>query len=161
MAIANGTTEEMFLADIAAAMASLDADATVDTSRVGCVGYCIGARTVIRLLADQPDVFVAGVGLHPSFCVTPEPDSPHLAVPSITGRLHLAQGAADQVSSLTENQPLLDAVAELGDRGSVDVIDGADHGFSLANTPAYHEEGATRSYAKAFAIFAEYIGGPA
>ena len=34
-------------------------------------------------------MFRAGVGLHPSFCTTEDPDSPHLAVPSSTGSLYI------------------------------------------------------------------------
>lgn len=62
--------------------------------------------------------------------MTPEPKSPHLTVPTISGRLHMALGTADQLASLEQNQPLLDAVAEFGNRGSVDVIESADHGFA-------------------------------
>ena len=153
-----GTTDDMVSSDIAAVLTSLEADPKVDTANVGCIGYCIGARTVVRALAGQPGTFVAGVGLHPSFCVTPEPDSPHLTVPTISGRLHMAQGTADQLASLEQNQPLLDAVTELGDRGSIDVIEGADHGFAVPGGPAYHPEGAARSYAMAHTIFAEHLG---
>jgi len=153
-----GTTDDMVDADIAVALASLHDDPAVDTVNAGCIGYCIGARTVVRTLAGRSDTFVAGVGLHPSFCVTSEPNSPHLSVPTMTGRLHMAQGAADQLASLEENQPLLDAVAELGDRGSIDVIEGADHGFAVPGGHAYHPEGAARSYATAHTIFAEHLG---
>lgn len=153
-----GTTDDMVSSDIATVIGSLQGDPAVDTDNAGCIGYCIGARTVVRALSGQPDVFVAGVGLHPSFCVTPEPNSPHLSVPTISGRLHMAQGTADQLASLEQNQPLLDAVAELGDRGSIDVIEGADHGFAVPGGPAYHPEGAARSYATAHAIFAEHVG---
>ena len=106
---------------------------------------------------DMVDTDIA-VALHPSFCVTSEPNSPHLSVPTMTGRLHMAQGAADQLASLEENQPLLDAVAELGERGSVDVIEGADHGFAVPGGHAYHPEGAARSYATAHTIFGEHLG---
>ena len=82
MAAVGGTTDEMVDADLQVVLASLRSDDTAKTDRVGCTGYCVGARTVIRVLAGQPDVFVAGVGLHPSFCVTPEPDSPHLSAGS-------------------------------------------------------------------------------
>ncbi|WP_419946730.1 dienelactone hydrolase family protein [Candidatus Poriferisodalis sp.] len=153
-----GTTDDLVDADIELVLAALEDDPAVDTVNVGCIGYCIGARTVVRALVGRGDTFVAGVGLHPSFCVTTEPDSPHLGVPTITGRLHMGQGTADQLASLEQNQPLLDAVAELGDRGSVDVIEGADHGFAVPGGHAYHAEGAARSYATALTMFSEHLG---
>ena len=45
----------------------------------------IGGRSVLRTIADHPDEFRAGVGFHPSYTVTDDDDSPHLAVPAFTG----------------------------------------------------------------------------
>jgi carboxymethylenebutenolidase len=160
-AVVGSVTDDMVRADLAAVLEAIDADPAVDARRVGCIGYCIGVRTVLRVLAEQPDRFVAGVGLHPSFCVTAEPDSPHLVVPSIRGRIHIAQGTADNLAPQSENQPLLDAVAALGDRGSVDLVEGADHGFGIPGTPVYHHAGAGRAYTTARDLFTSTLGGAA
>ena len=55
---------------------------------------------------------------------------------------------------------VVDAVSVVyhGDRGSIDVIEGADHGFAVPGGPAYHPEGAARSYATAHTIFSEHLG---
>lgn len=159
LSVVGTTTDDMVRSDLAVVLDALRADPAVDAGRAGCIGYCVGVRTVLRVLSEQPDLFVVGVGLHPSFCVTPEPDSPHLSVPSIAGRLHIAQGTADQLAPQTENQPLLDAVTALGERGSIDLVEGADHGFGVPGTAAHHPEGAARSYATARALFTACLGG--
>ena len=48
-------------------------------------------------MASQPDKFAAGVGFHPSFCVSSDPDSPYRSVSSTAGQLYLVFGEADHV----------------------------------------------------------------
>ena len=38
-------------------------------------------------------------------------------------------------------------------RGEAEVLDGADHGFSVPGSPTYHEAAAARAYEKALALF--------
>ena len=97
-------------------------------------------------------MFTAGVALHPSFCATDQPDSPHLSVPSIKGSLYVGIGDEDKMQSVEMNQPFLDAVAAKGDRGSYDILPGADHGFAVPG-PSYLDSAADRAYKQAFALF--------
>jgi len=149
-----GTTEEMVDVDLAAVFEHLAGDAAARDGAMGCIGYCIGARSVVCSMAAHPDRFAAGVALHPSFCTTDAPDSPHLRVPKITGSMYVAFGAEDKMQSAADNVPFIDAVnAMSGGRGEAEILDGADHGFSVPRSPAYHEAAATRSYDKARALF--------
>jgi carboxymethylenebutenolidase len=154
-----GTTDEMVASDLNALLGELEGDPMARSAPMGCIGYCIGARTVLRSLADHPEVFAAGVALHPSFCVTNDADSPHEAVPSMTCSLFVGIGGADQMSSPEANKPLIDAVVELGDRGIVEIFDGADHGFAVPGL-AYHEDAADRSYERALDLFRKTLGTP-
>ena len=122
---------------------------------MGCIGYCIGARSVVRTLADHSS-FTAGVALHPSLCSTDAPDSPHTLVPGIAGSLYVGFGAEDQMQPVAQNEPLIAAVAQLGDRGTVEIHEGADHGFAVPG-PAYYEPAADRSYAQALALFGDVV----
>jgi len=50
--------------------------------------------------------------------------------------------------------PFIDAInAMSGGRGEAVVHEGADHGFGVLGSPSYHEQAATASYEKAFALF--------
>jgi dienelactone hydrolase len=56
------------------------------------------------------------------------------------------------MQSAEMNKPLTDAVTELGDRGTFEIHEGANHGFAVPG-PAYHEAAASRSYEQALALF--------
>ena len=158
-AVLMGTTEDMVDRDIAAVLDHLAADpAANDGAPMGCIGFCIGARSVVCTMARHGDRFAAGVGLHPSACTTDAADSPHLLVPSIPGSMYIAFGAEDQMQAPRDNVPFIDAVNAMPDgRGEAVVLEGADHGFSVPGSPAYHESAAKEAYTKALALFASTI----
>ncbi|HET6952990.1 MAG TPA: dienelactone hydrolase family protein, partial [Acidimicrobiales bacterium] len=89
-------------------------------------------------------------------CVTEDDDSPHLDVAGLAGALYVAIGGEDRASSAEDNRPLTGAVSALGDRGAVDVLAGADHGFAVPG-PRYHPAAAEQAYGRALAIFDEAI----
>ena len=146
-----GTNEAQVAEDLAALLAWLPSDPAAGTGAMGCVGYCIGARSVLCTIRDHADVFRAGVGLHPSFCTTNEPDSPHLGVPAFTGSLYIGFGAADTMQPASANAALIDATNALA-KGEAEIHAGADHGFGVYGG-AYHEAAAARSYERAKVMF--------
>ncbi len=145
------TTDDDVAADLAAVLAFLADDPTARPAPMGCIGYCIGARSVLRTIAGDPDRFRAGVGLHPSFCTTEDDDSPHLAVADHPGSLYIAFGAADTMQPASANTALIDATNAL-EHGVAEIHEGADHGFGVPG-PAYHPEAADRSYEQARLVF--------
>ena len=154
-----GTTEDLVDADLGVVLDHLESDpAARSDGPMGCIGYCVGARSVVCTMASRGDRFAAGVGLHPSFCTTEEPDSPHLLVPSIEGSLYVAFGSEDKSQPADANVPFIDAVnAMAGGRGEAEVLEGADHGFAVPRGPAYHEAAATHAYARAFDLFRRQV----
>lgn len=152
------TTDDLVRADVDALLCHLASDPAARQGPMGCIGYCNGVRTVLRAMSDHPDQLTAGVGLHPSFCVSPDDDSPHLAVSRVKGSLYVAFGEADHLASVEHNQPLIDELGKLKDRAVVEILPGADHGFAMPG-PSYHEAAATRAYEQALALFQRSLGG--
>ncbi|MES3636624.1 dienelactone hydrolase family protein [Mycobacterium intracellulare] len=150
------TTDEMMARDAQAVFERVAVDPAARKGKVGCIGYCVGARSVIRTMEDHPEV-AAGILLHPGQCVVDGPDSPHLRVAALTGNLYIALGAQDRMSSVEQNQPLIDAASRLGENARVDIHDGADHGFAVPG-PGYHAAAADRSYAQALDLLARTLG---
>ena len=146
-----GTSEDETAEDLTALLEWLPSDPAARAGAMGCIGYCIGARSVLRTIGDRGEQFRAGVALHPSFCTTDDADSPHLVVPSYTGSLYVAFGSADQMQPASANGPLIEATNAL-DTGEAEIHEGADHGFSVYG-PAYHEAAADRSYERARVLF--------
>jgi carboxymethylenebutenolidase len=151
-----GTSDEMVGADLDALLAHLDDDPNAQQRPMGVIGYCIGARSVLRAIAAHPDRFTAAVGLHPSFCCTDQADSPHLAVPAYPGELYMGLGSEDQMQSVAVNEPLAEVVATMGDRGQYVIHEGADHGFAVPGG-AYLASAADPSYEAALAMFARQL----
>lgn len=150
-AMVMATTDELIRSDVNALLQHLDSDPVARKGAMGCIGYCNGARTVLRTMAEHPSRFAAGVGLHPSFCVSDDEDSPHLGVSKVRGSLYIAIGDADHVAPVEHNQPLIDELRKLGDQAFVEILPGADHGFAMPG-PNYHEAAAARSYEQALAL---------
>jgi carboxymethylenebutenolidase len=152
-----GTTDDMVESDLKALVSALDSEPAARNGSMGVIGFCIGARSVLRTITNHPDVFTAGVALHPSFCTTADADSPHLGVPSYDGYLYVGFGAKDKMQSAEDNKAFIDATNDMSDgRGLAEIHDGADHGFAVPGG-AYHEAAADRSYDKALEIFAKAV----
>ena len=145
------TGEDLVSEDLGAVLDWVAADPAAGDGPMGCIGYCIGARSALVTIAERGDQFRAGVGLHPSFCTTDEPDSPHLAVPSYTGSLYIGFGSADQMQPASANGPLIEFTNAL-DKGEAEIHDGADHGFGVYGG-GYHEAAADRSYERTKVMF--------
>jgi carboxymethylenebutenolidase len=151
------TSEADIDEDLGALLEWLPSDPAAGTGAMGCVGYCIGARSVVCTISSRGDLFRAGVGLHPSFCTTDDADSPHLGVPAYTGSLYIGFGSADAMQPASANMPLIDATNALA-KGEAEIHDGADHGFAVFGH-AYHEAAADRSYERAKAMFDRELKG--
>lgn len=151
-----GTTDAMVAADVAALLSFVDQDPAAADGPMGCIGYCIGARSALRTLADEPERFRAGVALHPSLCTTDEPDSPHLSVPGLTSALYVGFGSEDRMQPVADNQALIDLVEALP-TGEVEIHEGADHGFAVPRS-GHHPAAADRANERARAIFGTALG---
>ena len=117
-----GTSESDVAEDLRAVLAWLPSDPAARGEAMGCIGYCIGARSSRCTIRDRGDVFRAAAGLHPSFCTTGGPDSPHLAVSSYTGSLYIGFGSADTMPPASANAALIDATNALG-KGEAEIHD--------------------------------------
>lgn len=146
-----GTTDDMVEDDLAAVLGYLEGDPAAGPAPMGCIGFCIGARSVLRTMANHNDLFKAGVGFHPSYTVTEDEDSPHLAIPEVEGSIYLGYGTEDTMQPASQQQPLIDIVEAL-ERGEVEIHEGADHGYSVPGG-RFHQAAADLSYRKARAVF--------
>jgi len=146
-------TDASIQADLDAALAVVG---WTDADRLGCIGFCLGARAVFRTMMRLPGQFAAGAMWHPSFLADDQPDSPHLTAPSLANSLFVGIGDADEVQSIAMHQRFFDAVGPLA-HVSVEIFEGADHGFTWPVAPTYHEEAATRCFAETTRLFSRQL----
>ena len=151
------TTDDHVRADVAALSSISRRTRGRGRGRWGASATATACGSCSGRCPSTPVAFAAGVGLHPSFCVETDDASPHHCVSRVTGHLYIAIGGSDHLASVEHNQPLIDELRELGDRATVEILPGADHGFAMPG-PSYHEAAAARSFEQSLALFRRTIG---
>jgi carboxymethylenebutenolidase len=119
---------------------------------VAITGYCMGARLGWRIAAAYPDRVAALAAFHPGGLVTDAPDSPHRSAGDVKAELYF--GFADQDRSMTAEQiaTLEHALDETGARYRSEVYEGAQHGYTMADTAAYDEGARERHFRELLAL---------
>ena len=151
-AAAEQLTDEMVVSDTAALLAGLAGEPAVAEGPNGAVGFCMGARHVLAVMARFPDQFAAGSGLHPAFIVTDSPNSPHLALEGIKGELYMGFGAADQLTPVELIPQFEEQVRRHQIPYTADVHPEAEHGYMLPGR-AFKPEAAELSWERTVGLF--------
>lgn len=139
-------TTDKALPDIDAWVQALRGLDGVAPGPIGVTGYCMGARLAVRTATAHPDEVAACGGFHGGGLATSEPDSPHLGLG--TARARFVFGHADHDRSMDAA-----AVARLGAaldaaalQSANEIYAGAPHGYSMADTSAFHPEATERHF---------------
>ncbi len=113
---------------------------------IAITGYCMGARLGWRIAAAHPDRVAGLAGFHAGGLVTDDADSPHRSAEAISAELYF--GFADQDPSMGAEQisTLERTLDEVGARYRAEVYEGAQHGYTMADTPAYNERARERHF---------------
>lgn len=137
--------------------AYLDRLAGSSDGRIGIAGYCFGGWVGWTIAATHPDRVAAFAGFHAGRIVVPGPDSAHLLAPNVRAAVYW--GHADQDPSMTPDDvaTLADAMDRSGVRHTTEVYEGAQHGYTMADTAAYDELAAERHFAALFALLRRAI----
>jgi carboxymethylenebutenolidase len=140
-------TPERLAADGAA---YLDELAKVAEGPFAITGYCMGTRLGMRIAAAHPDRVAALAGFHGGGLVTDDPASPHIAAGALRAELYFGHADQDQSNTPEQIAALDEALDSAGVKHRTEVYDGARHGYTMADTPAYDEAAAERHFAALF-----------
>ncbi|WP_454198700.1 dienelactone hydrolase family protein [Nocardia sp. Marseille-Q1738] len=146
-------TPELLRSDAGAYLAWLAASPQVAEGKVGLTGYCMGARLAVLTAAMFPDRVAAVAGFHGGPLVTDTPDSPHLTVGNITAELYFAHAGEDHHMTPEHIAQFDKALDAAGVRHRTEVYEGAQHGYTQADTSAHDPEAAERHYRELLALF--------
>ncbi len=128
-----------------------------DGGEWACIGFCMGGRFGMRAAeAFGTDIAAASL-LHPTGLVTNEPDSPHLEVDRVDAALYLGFGENDEVTPLSTIPPLRERLEQAGVAYQIEILAGAEHGFTMPDRAAYDETAAEQVWAGTLTLLRERL----
>ena len=115
--------------DTSAFLDFLQGHGDVAGSRVGTTGYCMGGAISLTAAGTYPDRIAASASFHGGMLASDAPDSPHLLVEKIQGRVYV--GAADNDGSYPPPMAakLIEALMAASIDHRHDLYVGAAHGW--------------------------------
>jgi carboxymethylenebutenolidase len=131
---------------------------TASAGPVAISGYCLGGRIGWRIAVAHPERVAALGAFHPGRLVTDAPDSPHRSAADMKAELYF--GFADQDPSMTADQiaMLERSLEEAGARFRAEVYEGAQHGYTMADTAAFDEPSSERHFRELQALLERAVG---
>lgn len=116
------------------------------TEPVAITGYCVGGRVGWWVAKAQAERVAALAGFHVGGLVSDDPDSPHLAAPHVEAETYW--GFADEDPSMTAEQihTFEMALSDAGLPHRIEVYEGANHGYTMVDSPVYDEAAAERHF---------------
>ena len=105
--IASSLDRDRKISDAAAFIQFLSSRPEVKGNRFGATGYCMGGNASLTAAGAFPDRFAAIASFHGGNLATDKPDSPHLFVGKISGRVYVA-GAVEDASFPEEQRNRLE-----------------------------------------------------
>ena len=157
MGLIGSITPEVAIADAAAWIGCLDAQPDTDGGALGAVGYCMGGALAIRTAAAFPDRVKAVASLHGGNLATTAETSPHLLLPQVSAEVYVAHADNDGSAPPEQQERLRAALDAAGLSYQAELLEGARHGFTMDDMPAFDEGAATRHWEKVPALFARAL----
>jgi carboxymethylenebutenolidase len=154
MAAANSaTTLAHGLADTALVLAHA---AGRGITRLGTVGYCMGARHALLAAATYPDAIMAAACLHGGRLVWNGADSPHRAIARVRGALYFAFAEHDETCPEADQQAIEQALADRGGTGHAERYQ-AQHGWTFPTRWCHDRALADVAHARVLGLFASTV----
>jgi carboxymethylenebutenolidase len=151
--LAGPLTPNAMESDGAAYVDFLTKQAGVKGGAMGVVGYCFTAAMAMRTAAARPGRIVALAGFHGGRLFTDDPASPHTILPRIEARLYFGHATDDHSMPKEAIEKFEQALRAWGGKFESETYQGAHHGFTQADMPAYNEPAAERAFDSTMALF--------
>jgi len=153
----NSLDRDRKVSDAGAFIDFLSSRPDVRGHRFGATGYCMGGNCAVTAAGAFPDRFAAVASFHGGNLGTDKPDSPHLFVKNITGRVYVA-GAIEDASFPEEQKERLEkALTEARVNHLVETYPGARHGFAVPDLPVFNPTAAERHWTALAKLFHETL----
>ena len=153
MPMITALTPDLAVADAGSWLAFLGDHDRVADGPVGTIGYCMGGRLALRTGAAAGDLVAAVASYHAGQVATDAPDSVHLTFPQLQAEVYLAHADNDPSMDADQQERVAHALQAAGVTFTTELYHGAGHGFTMADTAAYHAAAEQRHWDTALALF--------
>ncbi len=146
-------SSDAVMRDATAAVAFLDAQDAVDTSRgIGSNGYCMGGPFTVYSTAAEPGRVKAAASFHGGGLVRDDEDSPHRLMQETLASYLFAVAENDDARRPDDKVELRKASEASGRPAEIEVYP-APHGWCTIDSPVYDKEQAERAWARMLVLF--------
>jgi carboxymethylenebutenolidase len=146
-------TPTMIMRDTGPVLDYLDNEPCARDGRIGAVGYCMGGGYAISAMGTFPGRVVAGASFHGASLATDKPDSPHLLASRIRGRLYVGVAGIDPGFPPEQRDRLEKALSDAGTDYTLEIYEGAKHGFAVTGHPVYDRDASERHWTTLIRLF--------
>jgi carboxymethylenebutenolidase len=136
----------LVLQDTGRVLEELRAHPAVAPGPMAAVGYCMGGGFALSAAVAFSDRIVAAASFHGGSLATEKPDSPHLRAAEMTAALYIGVAGIDPTFDEAQRTRLQAALDAAGTSYTLDVYEGAKHGFAVEEHLAYDREAAERHW---------------
>jgi carboxymethylenebutenolidase len=150
-------TPEAVERDASAYTDSLVKQESVNRGPFGIVGYCFTGGVALRMSATRPEKFAAVASFHGGRLFTDDPASPHTVLPRVKARLYFGHAVEDRSMPKEMIDKLEGALKSWGGRYESETYEGARHGWTMPDSPAYNQPQAERAFTKLVELFTATI----
>ena len=155
---ASKTPDPLVMEDTAALIAFARGEKAARQGPMGCFGYCLGGRLVLRAAGNFPDHFKASASLHGSDIVTDRADSPHLVATKAQGEIYSGFGELDWFSPPPVIAAMVETFRNRGFTYRHTVHQGVRHGYALPDRDVYNKQAALTDWENIYAMFRRQLG---
>lgn len=126
--------------------------------KIGVVGFCIGGGIALRAAAVRSDLVAAVASFHGGGLYKADnAASPHLVLPKVKARLYFGHASEDKSMDSDAITELVKTLKAWGGHFESEIYEGAHHGWTVPDNPAYNQPQAERAYAKLTKLFGETL----
>ena len=147
-------TPDAISRDAVAYLGFLDSQRVVNLkAKAGVVGYCMGGPDTLRTAAVAPDRIGAGCSFHGGGLVTDKPDSPHLLASRIKASYYFGIATNDDQRQPDAKDKLKEAFAAAKLPATIEVYEGAQHGWCVPDGAVYNHDQAERAWGNMLKLY--------
>jgi carboxymethylenebutenolidase len=130
----------MIVRDTRGLLEFVDSDGAADSSRIGCVGFCMSGPFVVSAAAAYPERVHCAASVYGAALVTERRVSPHLHLDKVAGELYFACAEFDEWAGPETIERLESSLRACGTNYSIDWYPGTRHGFAFPCRAGIYDE---------------------